>query len=220
MDRLPKLARESLSDQVYRVLQTSIVTGDIKPGERLRDQELAERLGVSRTPVREALLRLEEEGLIETVPGSMTRVTPVDTPEAWDAFPVVAAIQALATRMAATRLTSAQMAALQAANDSFKTSMESGDTAGALKADDDFHGVILSATGNLAILRSLDRLMPAIRRLEYAQFGSLAGRDSWRQHEAIRAALAAGDGATAAALMEENWLSLGRLLTRTTKPNE
>lgn len=220
MTRLPKITRESLSDQVYRILQTSIITGDLSPGERLRDQEVAARLGVSRTPVREALQRLEEEGLVETVPGSLTRVTPATTREAWDTFPVVAALHALATRLAAGRLTAGQFDAMRAANAALKASLETDDTPGAIEADDQFHAVILQAAGNSAIIQALDRLMPRIRRLEYAKFGSLEGRNSCTQHEAIALALEHGAGQAAAHLVEENWLSLERYLTRVLTPNE
>lgn len=211
---LQKVPRESLRDHVYHLLQTAIISGEFGPEERLRDQELAEQLGVSRTPVREALQRLEAEGLVETVPGSMTRVTPLISRAAWDAFPVVAALHALATRLAAGWLTEEHLAAMQAANDALRACTESGDTVGALQADDDFHSVIVQAAENREIQHTLERVMPKIRRLEFAQFGSLAGQASWQQHHEILQALRRGAASEATSLVEENWLSLGRLLAK------
>ncbi|HWI51718.1 MAG TPA: GntR family transcriptional regulator [Symbiobacteriaceae bacterium] len=212
MHRLQKIPRESLRDRVYHILQKAIVAGEIGPEERLRDQELAERLGVSRTPVREALQLLEDEGLVETVPGSLTRVTPLVSGAARDAFPVVASLHALATRLAAGRLTAAHLAAMHRANAALQACMESGDRDGATTADDEFHGVIVDVSENQEIRRTLERIMPKLRRLEFAQFGSLAGRASWQQHHDILRALEQGAVRDAAALVEENWLSLGRLL--------
>ena len=214
MGSLQRIPRESLRSQVFHLLQTAIVSGDMRPGERLRDQELAERLGVSRTPVREALKRLEDEGLVETVPGSMTRVTPLESRHARDGFPVVAALHGLAARLAVSRLTVQDLTAMHEANDALRVAIESGETERAIEADDQFHGVMLHAADNLELHSALDRLMPKVRRLEFAQFGSLAGRASCEQHRAILLALSRGAAADAARLVEENWLSLGKLLVR------
>src|SRR5574340_1117707 len=105
MNTLAPLDSPSLRERVYRALRDALVAGELAPGERLRDQELAARLGVSRTPVREALQRLEDEGLVETAPRALTRVTPLAAVAAREAFPVVAALHALAARHGAPRLT-------------------------------------------------------------------------------------------------------------------
>src|ERR671935_2998859 len=94
------LERDLLRDRAYAALRDAIVDGTLAPGERLRDQELCEWLGLSRTPVREALARLEDDGLVETAPQRYTRVAPVDRADARDAFQVVAAVQSLAAELA------------------------------------------------------------------------------------------------------------------------
>ena len=215
MTSLQKLASASLREQVYNALRDAIVSGDLAPGARLRDQDLAERLGVSRTPVREALQRLEDEGLIETNPRASTRVAPLDARSARDAFPVVAALHALATRHAVPRLTPQDITHMRSANERLARLIAAPDPHAvlqAIQADDDFHTVALDAAGNPEIVSALSRVMPKVRRLEYAQFGSLAGRKSVQQHEAILAACERGDVAAAAVLVEENWLSLGQLI--------
>jgi DNA-binding GntR family transcriptional regulator len=82
----------------------------------------------------------------------------------------------------------------------------------AIAADDRFHAVLLRAAGNSEITRALERLTPKVRRLEYARFGSLAGRKSVQQHTAIIAACERGATFDAATLVEENWLALGQLI--------
>lgn len=215
MTTIQKLESASLREQVYLALRDALVSGELAPGARLRDLELAERLGVSRTPVREALQRLEDEGLVETSPRASTRVAPLDARAARDAFPVVAALHALATRQGVRSLTPGDLASMRSANERLARLIAAPDphtVLQAIRADDDFHAVVLDAAGNPEIVAALNRVMPKVRRLEYAQFGSLAGRKSVQQHEAILAACERGEVEEAAALVEENWLSLGQLI--------
>ncbi len=214
------LERDLLKDRAYAAIRDAIVDGTLAPGERLRDQELCAWLGLSRTPVREALGRLEQDGLVETAPQRFTRVAPLDRRAARDAFPVVAAVHALAAELAVPRLTAADLDAMRAANDRFAGALRSNDVDAALAADDDFHSVFVTASANAELPRVLDRVVPRVRRLERLRFGSLPGRASVRQHAAIIAAAAAGDAARTAARVRENWLSLGALLDLTFGPIE
>lgn len=209
------LPRTSLREQVYAMLLDAIVSGELAPGLRLRDSELAMELRVSRTPVREALQRLEDEGLVQAFPGALTRVAPLDASDAREAVPVIAALHAVATRTAVPRLTPADLTALRQANAAFAAALAADDTLAALAGDDDLHDLFLRVAGNGELQRTLDRLMPRVRRLELARFRSLQGRASVRQHEAIIAAAEQGEARRAAELVEENWLSLGRLLEQT-----
>jgi DNA-binding GntR family transcriptional regulator len=174
---------------------------------------------------------------VETAPQRFTRVTPLDRRDARDAFPIVAALHALAAELAVPRLTAADLVAMDEANARFAAALRGaarraggargaddaapgGGAAGtavdaALAADDAFHGVFLAASANAELPRALDRLMPRIRRLERARFGSLAGRRSVAQHDEIARVAATGDAARSAALVRENWLSLGALIDRT-----
>lgn len=212
---LTPLPRMSLREQVYAKLLDAIVSGELEPGLRLRDSELAAELRVSRTPVREALQRLEDEGLVQTFPGALTRVAPLVVSDAREAVPVIAALHAVATRTAIPHLTSTDITALRQANASFAAALAADDTLAALAGDDDLHAVFLRVAGNGELQRTLDRLMPRVRRLELARFRSLQGRSSVRQHEAIISAAERGEARRAADLVEENWLGLGRLLEQT-----
>jgi DNA-binding GntR family transcriptional regulator len=205
-------ARTLLRDQAYARLRDAILDGTLEPGEQLKDAELAEWLGLSRTPIREAVARLEEYGLVETEPNRYTRVAPLSARDARDAFPVVAALQGLAASLGVSRLTRADLAEMGDANGDFAAALAVADVDGAVAADDRFHAVLVQTSANREIARSLARLMPKIRRLERARFGSLAGRRSVEQHERILALCAAGNAEQAAEAVRENWLSLGALI--------
>ena len=98
-----------MRDQAYAQLRDAILDGTLEPGEQLKDAELAEWLGLSRTPIREAVARLEEYGIVETKPNSYTRVAPLSARDARDAFTVYAALEALAASLGVPRLTGADL---------------------------------------------------------------------------------------------------------------
>src|SRR6266516_1064804 len=208
---LEKIDRIPLRESVYHLVQRAIVSGELPPGQRVRDLDLAAQLGVSRTPVREALQRLEDEGLVETLPGALTRIMPLDTQVAREAFPVVAVLHALATRLAVETLTEQDFASLRQANESLVA---------ALEAEDRFHDVFVRASANSEIQHALDRLMPKVRRLEYAQFSSRAGHTSVLQHQAIISACEQRLAVQAASLTEQNWLTLGQLIVQSLDDNQ
>jgi DNA-binding GntR family transcriptional regulator len=207
-------ARTLLRDQAYARLRDAILDGTLEPGEQLKDAELSDWLGLSRTPIREALARLEDHGLVETAPNRYTRVAPLTARDARDAFPVVAALHALAASLGVPRIADGEVAAMRVANEEFAAALRTGNVDRAVAADDRFHAVLVHASANREVARSLERLMPKVRWLEQARFGSLAGRRSVEQHRRIVALCAARQTAEAAEAVRENWLSLGALIDR------
>ena len=204
--------RTLLSDRAYAVLRSAIIDGTLAPGERLRDAELVPRLGLSRTPIREALARLEADGLVESAPNRYTRVAPLDRRDARDAYPIVAALHALAAELGVPRLSPRDTRSMRSENNRFARAIAAADVDEAMAADDAFHAVLIDASGNPAIASALARLMPRLHRLERAQFGSLLGRRSVSQHDAIIAAAKRRDAQATAAAVRDNWLSLGALI--------
>jgi DNA-binding GntR family transcriptional regulator len=196
-------------------LRDAILDGTLEPGEQLKDAEIAVWLGLSRTPIREAMARLEEYGLVETAPNRYTRVTPLSAADARDAFTVVAALHSLAALLGVPRVEESELATMRRANEDFAAALRATNVDRALAADDRFHGVLVQASANREIARSLGRLMPKIRRLERARFGSLAGRRSVEQHDTIVALGASGRADATAQAVRENWLSLGVLIDQT-----
>jgi glutamate-1-semialdehyde 2,1-aminomutase len=167
---LAKIAQASLADTAYAALLEAIVRGDLEPGTRLRDSELAVQLGCSRTPVREALRRLEDEGLVETRRNALTRVAPVRPERIADAFPVVAALHGLATRLAVPALSTDDIDRMERHDAERTGALRRKDVLGAIAADDRLHGVLLEAAHNEEIARLLARVMPHIRRLDIIHF--------------------------------------------------
>ncbi|MER7166044.1 GntR family transcriptional regulator [Micromonospora sp. NPDC000207] len=205
------IPRALLRENAYRSIRDAIVDGTLVPGERLNDVDLAQWLGVSRTPVREALARLEEAGLVQTKPGRYTMVTPLDVQAARAAQSVTAAMHELAVRQAVPRLSADEIEAMRVANRRFAAALQAGDVDAAIASDDEFHGVTVTAAANPAIRSVLEQFTPLLRRLERLRFSSLSGRDSVALHERIIELCAAGDADRAAAAARENWLSLDPL---------
>jgi DNA-binding GntR family transcriptional regulator len=201
-----------LRDDVYVRLRDAIVGGTLEPGERLRDADLAAWLGVSRTPVREALLRLQQNGLVVARPGSSTTVATLDTRTIRDAQAVVASMHELAVRQAVPRMTEQDLDRMRAANERFVTALRRGNVDAALAADDDFHAVPVTCAANDALRTVLDQFTPTLRRLERLRFGSVNGRESVLLHQRLVDRCEAGDVAGAAAVSFETWQTLEPLL--------
>ncbi|WP_194397045.1 GntR family transcriptional regulator [Microbacterium atlanticum] len=183
----------ALKDEVYARLGEAILDGRLAPGERLRDHELAEWLGVSRTPVREALQRLERTGLVEVSPHRYTRVSLPDHES--DTVELVAYNMGLAVRMAARRADDAALALALEKLDEVIAASRADDAAAIAAASHEFFAVITRASGNLPLRRFIREYEIAIRR-------DLKG---WRPHiqcpvgrtaayEEFRTSLAGRDG--------------------------
>ena len=197
-----------LRDSVFVRIRDAIIDGTLEPGERLVDGELSAWLGVSRTPIREALARLDAAGLVETKPGRYTIVSPIQSRTLADAQEVTAAMNELAVRAAVPFLTDADLTDMRAANHTFAEALRAGDVAAAVAADDAFHGIPVERAGNAAIRTVLDQYTPVLRRVERIRFASLSGRDSVAQHARIIAFAEAGDAEAAATETRKNWLTL------------
>lgn len=200
--------RTLLRDDVHRRIRDAIVRGELQPGEKLRDGELGDWLGVSRTPVREALLRLAEAGLVAAKPGRETTVAPEDPVALDHARTLAAELHALAARLAAPHAGAddAAIARLRSANARLDAAT---DPEAAITADTDFHDVVVGLSGNPLLPGQLDTLVPVLLRAEFLHFDAETVAASARQHDTIIEALVAGDADRAASLTRENWLSLG-----------
>jgi DNA-binding GntR family transcriptional regulator len=202
------LDRRLLRDDVFGRLRDAIVDGTLAPGEQLRDLELAVWLGVSRTPVREALLRLAGSGLVESSPGRSTAVTSLDLRAVGDARDVVAAMHEVAVREAVGRLTRSDIAAMREANRRFRAAVARSDLDAAQRADDDLHGVAVTVAANQAVASVLDQFTPVLRRAERLRFSTPGGRASVARHDELIRLCAEGDADAAAAVAFDTWHTL------------
>jgi DNA-binding GntR family transcriptional regulator len=199
------IARTSLRDAAYARIRDWILDGTLAPEEPLRDEALAETLGMSRTPVREALQRLEDDGLVVTNAARRSAVSPVSLQQARDVYPMVAALEALALRLALPHVDEATLDAMTAANVRLASALEAGDAGAALEADLALHGAFIARCGNAELLRVLDDLKCTVRRIERAFWGAADRSASVYDHAELIAALAARDLATAEGVLARNW---------------
>lgn len=211
MNALRPVPRTLLRDRAYEAIRDAIVAGDIEPGAVVRDADLAERLGLSRAPVREAFSRLVEEGLLESKPQSYTRVTPVVAAEVRDAAAVVGAMHELVTRVAVPLLRDKDVDVMRAANDRFAAAVHAGDVDAALRADDELHDVLVRVSGNRAAAATVARYTPLIRRLERRRFGEGGSCRSAGLHERLIEACADGDTDGAVRVTADIWHTLADL---------
>jgi DNA-binding GntR family transcriptional regulator len=211
------VSRTLLRDDVYTRLRAAIVDATLAPGEQLRDGELAAWLGVSRTPVREALLRLQEAGLVTATPGRSTTVATLDSRAIRNAQAVVAAMHEVAVRAAIPQLTHEDIEGMRAANRAFTRALRRGDAEAALAADDELHGIPVRAAANDSVRTVLDQFTPVLRRMERLRFASLDARRSVSLHEQLIDLCAAGDADAAAAVSTQTWQTLIPPLEQTTE---
>lgn len=205
-ENMAKLEKTSVSDEVHTTLVGLIVDGTLKPGEKVRDKELADRLGVSRTPVREALKRLEDAGLVEASAGRWTRVSEVDRDEAEKLYPIVWSLESLAVSFAEGRVRDEDLEQMVEANARLKRALEDGDAVVASEADHDFHDALTRRSGNDELTRILRDVKLKLRRIEVLYFGGCVAADkSVEEHEELLDALRANDYPLAAKAVEANY---------------
>jgi DNA-binding GntR family transcriptional regulator len=203
-----KLSRTLAREEVYAQVRDWIVQGELPPGEVVRDQDIATHLGVSRTPVREALLRLEVEGFVETAHNRWTRVAPLDLTHAAELYALVETLEVFALEQAGPDLTSEHLGRLERANANLRTALERHDATGSVTADTLFHDILVEQAGNRELSAVLGQLKLKLRRVELAYFDVEAHtQHSLAEHATIIEALRVQEWAKAAAALRRNWRS-------------
>lgn len=197
------IARSPLGEQVYLQVLQRIQQGDLPVGARVRDAAIAAEMGVSRTPVREALLRLSREGLLSAETGRGFRLTPLDRTELRDIGSILAALEPLALDQSsdpeAERLG-------RLADVVRQLELTRGDIARCIELDEEFHRVLLEDCPNRRLLALVATLRRSLRRYlhHYLQRGGRVSLSSL-QHSRIAEALRKGDRAGARQLLERKW---------------
>lgn len=186
-----------------QLLFDRVLSGDLEPGFPINEAELAASLGVSRTPVREALIGLEVEGLIRSVPGKGFSVEPLTERAAKELYPLVGSLEHLAL-LDCPRFKEERLEELRRLD---KERLEAqGRPQRRLQLDSRWHGTLLEECGNRELLRVLDMLKRQLYRYEYVymQIEPRVSR-ALDQHREIREALRRDDVERAARLLEEHW---------------
>ena len=153
-----------LRDVVFNTLRKAILRGNLEPGERLREIHLADKLGVSRTPIREAIRKLELEGLVVMIPRKGAVVAEITEKSLRDVLEVRRALEALAVRLACEKILDAVGEELKVAAERFEEALETGDVTAFAEADVRFHDIIYRATDNLRLIQLLYNLREQMYR--------------------------------------------------------
>ncbi|HEX2036842.1 MAG TPA: GntR family transcriptional regulator [Chloroflexota bacterium] len=206
-----RVERKTLHQRVYEALLSQIAEGSLPPGTQLDEQTLSTRLGVSRTPVRGAIARLVQEGLVVNLPYRGAFVRRFSLQEIDGLYQVRAVLEALAAREAAARVSAEEAQGIAAILDECREALEVGDVEAYGRADARFHHALAEAAGNPILLEILDNLNRRVQVLR-----DLANRDpglrerTARERPLILAALQRRDGEAAAGLLEAHIESVHR----------
>lgn len=183
-----------LRDVVFNTLREAILKGELKPGERLMELQLASKLGVSRTPIREAIRMLEQEGLAVTIPRKGAEVAKMTLKDMEDVLEVREALDELSAKIACSKISDEQLQNLKKIRDEFKQSLDCGDVKKIAEEDVRFHDAIYEATDNAKLVAMTNNIREQMYRyrVEY-----LKNPDNYpvliAEHDAIVSALEARD---------------------------
>jgi DNA-binding GntR family transcriptional regulator len=192
---MPEAASKlSLADEAYREIRDALLSGALEPGQRLSEPELALRFNTSRSPAREALLRLEHEGFVERLPSGRVRVAALDVGYLEQLYVVRANLEGLAARLAAPLLRTVDLDAMTRSVDHMDSAVKNDDASGAIAAGQQFHDVLMRECGNEPLVSLLAALKGRIGRFR-ALVASLGDYDADRvlEHRRILEALFARD---------------------------
>ncbi|MBE5867356.1 MAG: GntR family transcriptional regulator [Lachnospiraceae bacterium] len=156
-----------LRDVVFNTLRQAILTGELKPGERLMEIHLANRLGVSRTPIREAIRKLELEGLVTMIPRRGAEVAQITEKSLQDVLEVRRALDGLSVELACDRITSEELEQLKQACDDFEQATQTRDPRKIARADVALHDIIVQATGNRRLMQMVNNLSEQMYRYRF-----------------------------------------------------
>lgn len=183
-----------LRDVVFKTLRQGILTGELKPGERLMEIHLANKLGVSRTPIREAIRKLELEGLVTMIPRRGAEVAQITEKSMKDVLEVRKVLDDLSVELACERITEEEKELLKSACVDFEEAVKTGDFAKIAKTDVAFHDIIVTATRNIRLSQMVNNLAEQMYRyrFEYIKDSSQHAR-LVQEHEEIYQGIIVGD---------------------------
>lgn len=201
-------SHKTLRDWVFECLRTSIISGDLAPGQRIVEADLAKQLDVSKSPVREAILQLKQDGLVIDAPkGRGVVVAPLKPSDVREIYAVREALEGLAVRILAADPQPERLAPLRAAVEKMRQALAENDLRRQFEQDVEFHTALCAATGNRRLQDLFSSLRPDLQRifLFAANAMTLEGTDSAEQtlaeHEQLLQAIAEGNGDRATSLL-------------------
>lgn len=199
----PQVSVATLADRVYSVMRDRILAGELEAGAFIRELDVSRAMGVSRTPVREALARLASEGLVERLPHRGFRVAEEVTEDLLEVYPILAALEVLVVRTVLPRLDMARIARLRDIARELRAGMTRDETDRWVELTREFWRALSERCGNRKLRDLVDHLRARVHRLELRAYGDVARREECvRRHEAIVEALEEGGAARVLELVE------------------
>lgn len=190
---------------MYAAIRDRIIAGELEAGHFAREQEISEAMGVSRTPVREALGRLATEGLLERLPHRGFRVPQESISRLLEVYPIVSALELLAGQLAFPKTSDADLDELRGLNRRLAAAGEEGEVDRAIELNDRFHHLIAEASRNQRLVALLDDLRTQLRPLETWYYSDTEHtRKSVEEHDALIDALATGQLDRALSIFQRN----------------
>lgn len=184
-----------LREIVYEELRSQILTGKIKPGSRMMEIELAEDMGVSRTPIREAIRKLEKEGLVTIEPRKGAYASQVSIKDMVDILEVRANLEGLAANYAAERMNDAEKAQLKELSMKFQKAVEEGDMMGMISNDSKFHHLIVESSRNNYLINMVEQLQELVLRFRYTYYKDFKrAEEMLPEHKRIYETIISGEG--------------------------
>ena len=204
---------QTLREQIVSSLRESIIKGELNPGQKLTEPELAERLGISRTPIREAFRQLESEGFLTVIPRRGAVVSKITRKEIQDFYELKSLLEGYAARVGAEKITEKGLEKLRKLNEQLAFLAEKGDVEAFFIKNDEFHNTFISYCGNVKLLEFREHLVQRFMRFRLGAL-SVPGRlmDSVKQHKTIIRAFEKKDGRLAEAVVLEHALLSGEEL--------
>ncbi len=192
-----------LRDVVFNTLRQAILTGRMEPGERLMEVHLAQELGVSRTPIREAIRKLELEGLVVMIPRRGAEVARITIKNLKDVLEVRRDLDALSAKLACKRITSEEKKELEEACEAFELATQSSNITEIAEADVHFHDIIVRSTGNSRLMQVINNLSEQMYRYRFEYLKDMESHKQLvEEHREICKAIIDGDFETASKAAE------------------
>ena len=200
-----KPVRTTAKLHAFNQLQQWIIDGTLQPEEKLNDNELAQALGVSRTPIRESLQLLESQGFVTMQPGRATQVTAVEKEDINNLLPPLSVLQALAAELAVANMNEEVLNLLEEKNSEFADALQQKEFSMALRVDEEFHQIIVDTANNPYIHSMVEMLQAHVRRLFY--YEKIILREySVEQHADLIRAFREKNTKELAEVMRSNWI--------------
>lgn len=194
-----------LRDVVFNTLRQAILTGELKPGERLMEIHLANKLGVSRTPIREAIRKLELEGLVIMIPRRGAEVAQITEKSMKDVLEVRKALDVFSVELACERITKEELVRLKEACDRFEEATKTKDTKIIAQADVALHDIIVEATGNKRLMQLVNNLAEQMYRYRFEYIRDVKGHEKLvEEHRVIYESIRRKDPETAAEAVKKH----------------